>query len=68
MYNHPRFLRPIIHLDLVGEVRMHNGKNIPHYWMEENEERRVSGGGCRGRVDSCLLEVYGGDPPAHFSC
>lgn len=38
MYSHPRFLRQIIHLDLVGEVRMHNGKNITHCCMEENEK------------------------------
>lgn len=41
MKSHPMFLRSIIHLGLVEEVRMHNGKNNPHYCMEENEERRV---------------------------
>lgn len=60
MYSHPRFLRQIIHLDLVGEVRMHNGKNITHCCTEENEERRVS----RQRMQGQSGEVYGGGPPA----
>lgn len=57
------FLRPIIHLGLVGEISMHNEKNTPHYWIQENEEKRVSRG-CRGRADSRLQEVCGGGPPA----
>lgn len=53
VYSHPRFLRQIIHLDLVGELRMHNGKNITHCCTEENE-RRVSRGGCRGRAERSM--------------
>lgn len=39
------FWRPIIHLGLVGEMRMHNGKNTPRFWIEENEkgEQRMQG-------------------------
>lgn len=37
MLSHPMFLRSIIHLDLVGEMRMHNGKIPPHYRMEKEE-------------------------------
>ena len=57
------FLRPIIHLGLVGEVRTHNGKNNRTLRLEENEERRVSRG-CRGRADFCLQEACGGGSPA----
>lgn len=53
--SHPVFWRSIIHLGLVGEVHMHNGKNNRHYWMEENGRRRlrrrsrfVPRGGLRG--------------------
>lgn len=51
------FGRPIIHLGLVGEMSMHNGKNTPRYWIEENEkgDQRMQGqsgfpspGGLRG--------------------
>ena len=58
------FLRPIIHLGLVAEVRTHNGKNNRTLRPEENEERRVSRRGCRGRADFCLQEACGGGPPA----
>lgn len=37
MLSHPMFLRSIIHLGLVGEMRMHNGKIPPHYRMEKEE-------------------------------
>ena len=57
------FLRPIIHLGLVGEVRTHNGKNNRTLRLEEDEERRVSRG-CRGRADFCLQEACGGGSPA----
>lgn len=61
MKSHPMFRRSTIHLGLVGEVRMHNGKNNPHYWMEENGkgEQRT-----QGTANSCLREVCGGGAPS----
>lgn len=37
MLSHPMSLRSIIHLGLVGEMRMHNGKIPPHCRMEKEE-------------------------------
>lgn len=37
--SHPMFLRSIIHLGLVKEMRMHNGKNTPTLQDGEREEQ-----------------------------
>lgn len=37
MLSHPMSLRSIIHLGLVGEMSMHNGKIPPHCRMEKEE-------------------------------
>lgn len=53
--SHSMFLRSTIHLGLVGEMHMHNGKKCPpHYRMER---KRGATRGCRGRVDFCLPEI-----------
>lgn len=40
MLSHPMFLRSIIHLGLVGEMRMHNGKIPPTLQDGERGEQR----------------------------
>lgn len=40
MLSHPMSLRSIIHLGLVGEMRMHNGKIPPHCRMEKEESNK----------------------------
>lgn len=43
--SHSMFLRSTIHLGLVGEMHMHNGKNTPHTtgWRERGEQREDAG-------------------------
>lgn len=43
--SHLMFLRSTIHLGLVREMHMHNGKNTPHTtgWRERGEQRGDAG-------------------------
>lgn len=56
--SHPMFLRSTIHLGLVGEMHMHTGKNTPTLQDGEGKKKRTATRGCRGRVDSCLPEIW----------
>lgn len=44
MLSHPMFLRSIIHLGLVREMSMHNGKNTPALQDGERGEQREDAG------------------------
>lgn len=45
MLSHSMFLRSTIHLGLVGEMHMHNGKNTPHTTgrIEKESKKRMPG-------------------------